>query len=99
MHNIIKPEKHKHTLEIVVTTTEDGINYIRFNELDDTKKIFSTFRAMYFTLENDSVDYSLSLINKHDGVRLCRCSKSNHVRMYAYNKALLPINILATIPQ
>ena len=88
-----------HTLEIVVTTTEDGISYITFNELDDTKKIFSKFRALYYTLENDNADYSLSLINKHDGVRLCKYSKSNHVRMYAYNKALLPVNILATIPQ
>ena len=99
MHNRIKPEKHNHTLEIVVATTEDRNNYITFNELDDTKKIFSTFRAMYYSLENDGTDYSLSLVNKHDGVRLCKASRSNNVIMYAYNKALLPVNILATIPQ
>ena len=99
MHNIIKPEKHKHTLEIVVTTTEEGINYIRFDEKADTKAIFSKFRALCYSLENEGVEYALSLVNKEDGVKLCRVSNSNNVMMYAYNKELLPVNILATIPQ
>ena len=43
--------------------------------------------------------YSLSLINTDDNVRLCKASRCDNVIMYAYNKALLPVNILATIPQ
>ena len=87
-----------HNIEIVITT-DDGMDFINFNDLDDTKKIFATFRSVYFSLENDNADYSLSLINTDDNVRLCKASRCDNVIMYAYNKALLPVNILATIPQ
>ena len=87
-----------HNIEIVVTT-DKGMDFINFDDLDDTQKIFSTFRSVYYSLENDNADYSLSLINTDDNVRLCKASKCNNVIMYAYNKALLPVNILATIPQ
>ena len=53
---------------------------------------------MYCALENEGVDYSISLINSKEA-RLCKASRVNNVIMYAYNKALLPVNILATIPQ
>ena len=87
-----------HNIEIVITT-DDGMDFINFNDLDDTQKIFATFRSVYFSLENDNADYSLSLINTDDNVRLCKASRCDNVIMYAYNKALLPVNILATIPQ
>ena len=87
-----------HNIEIVITTDE-GMDFINFDDLDDTKKIFATFRSVYYSLENDNADYSISLINTDDNVRLCKASKCNNVIMYAYNKALLPVNILATIPQ
>ena len=87
-----------HNIEIVVTT-DKGMDFINFDDLDDTQKIFSTFRSVYYSLENDNADYSLSLINTDDNVRLCKASKCDNVIMYAYNKALLPVNILATIPQ
>ena len=87
-----------HNIEIVITT-DDGMDFINFNDLDDTKKIFATFRSVYYSLENDNKDYSLSLINTDDNVRLCKASRLDNVIMYAYNKALLPVNILATIPQ
>ena len=89
---------HKHTLKIVLMT-EDKREDIMFDEKDDTNVIFSRFRALYYTLENDNADYSLSLINTDDNVRLCKASRRDDVIMYAYNKALLPVNILATIPQ
>ena len=87
-----------HNIEIVITT-DDGMDFINFDDLDDTQKIFSTFRSVYYSLENDNADYSLSLINTDDNVRLCKASRCDDVIMYAYNKALLPVNILATIPQ
>ena len=87
-----------HNIEIVITT-DNGMDFINFSDLDDTKKIFATFRSVYFSLENDNADYSLSLINTDDNVRLCKASRCDNVIMYAYNKALLPVNILATIPQ
>ena len=86
-----------HNIKIVITTSE-GVEDITFNDLDDTNVIFSTFRAMYCALENDGVDYAISLINSKEA-RLCKASRVNDVIMYAYNKALLPVNILATIPQ
>ena len=85
-------------IEIVIKT-DDGMDFINFNDLDDSKKIFTTYRAMYYELENEGADYSLSLINTDDNVRLCKASRCDNVIMYAYNKALLPVNILATIPQ
>ena len=87
-----------HTLEIVINDNGECDN-ILFTELDDTKKIFTMFRALYYTLENEGNDYSIALINSIDNVRLCRASRSDNVIMYAYNKSLLPVNILATIPQ
>ena len=86
-----------HNIKIVLTTSE-GVEDITFNNLDDTKKIFATFRAMYFALENEGADYSITLVND-DMNRLCRASRVDNVIMYAYNKELLPMNILATIPQ
>jgi hypothetical protein len=86
-----------HNIKIVVTTN-DGIEKIYFNNLDDTKKIFATYRSMYYSLENDGVDYAITLLNE-DSERLCKASRVDDVIMYAYNKALLPVNILATIPQ
>ena len=97
MHNINK-SNHNHVLEIVINNN-GSCDSVIFTELDDTKKIFARFRALYYTLENEGRDYSIALINSNDNVRLCRASRSNNVIMYAYNKALLPINILATIPQ
>ena len=87
-----------HNIEIVIKT-DDGMDFINFNDLDDSKKIFTTYRAMYYELENEGADYSLSLINTDDNVRLCKASRCDNVIMYAYNKALLPVNILATIQQ
>lgn len=86
-----------HNIKIVLVT-DDGMEDVTFDSLDDTKKIFATYRAMYYELENDGVDYSLTLINE-DRDRLCRASRFDNTIMYAYNKALLPFNILATIPQ
>ena len=87
-----------HNIEIVIKT-DDGMDFINFNDLDDSKKIFTTYRAMYYELENEGADYSLSLINTDDNVRLCKASRCDNVIMYAYNNALLPVNILSTIPQ
>ena len=86
-----------HNIKIVVVTN-DGLDKIYFDNLDDTKTIFSKYRSMYYELENEGVDYAISLINE-DSERLCKASRFNNVIMYAYNKALLPVNILATIPQ
>ena len=89
---------HKHTLKIVLMT-EDKREDIMFDEKDDTNVIFSRFRALYYTLENEGIDYSIILINRNDSTKLYKASRCESVIMYAYNKALLPVNILATIPQ
>ena len=86
-----------HNIKIVITTSE-GVDEVFFNDLDDTKKIFATYRAMYYALENEGNDYAISLINE-DSQRLCKASRFCNTIMYAYNKSLLPFNILATIPQ
>ena len=93
---VCKPDYSK-TL-IIGSKYNDGLDKIYFDNLDDTKTIFSKYRSMYYELENEGVDYAISLINE-DSERLCKASRFNNVIMYAYNKALLPVNILATIPQ
>ena len=86
-----------HNIKIVLVT-DNGMENIHFDNLDDTRKIFATYRSMYYMLENEGNDYSLTLINQ-DSDRLCRASRFDNTIMYAYNKSLLPFNILATIPQ
>ena len=98
MHNIkiivVKYNKMKGT-NISSEVLDDSIY---FDDLDDTKKIFTAYRAMYYALENEGADYSITLVNDNEQ-RLCRASRCDNVIMYAYNKALLPVNILATIQQ
>ena len=89
---------HKHALKIVLMTADKKEDII-FDEKDDVNVIFSKFRALYYTLENECIDYSVILINRHDGTKLYKASRCDNVIMFAYNKALLPVNILATIPQ
>ena len=53
-----------HTLEIVINNN-GACDSVFFTELDDTKKIFARFRALYYTLENEGNDYSIALINSN----------------------------------